>query len=514
MTNLEPLYNVVDAIEEEIGSKKAKQAPDNWRDWLITLYPNTFNSGFTQRHIEFWEWVDSIEPNKTPDISAFVAAWPRGGGKTTTAETGVIYLGAKKKRNFVLYVRGTQDKANESIQNIADKLESENTETYYPELASRKVGKYGHSKKWTMQGLRTASGFSVVGIGLDVAVRGAKIEDFRPDLIIFDDIDDKQDTPLKIKKKIETITTSVLPAGATHAAALVVQNLIHDESIVTALCEGTADFLHGCHISGPFPAVENLEYEQNKDGSYTIVSGNATWEGQSIEICENQINVWGVSAFLKEAQHEVEQSGGIWDHIEYLHIDYDDCPTFERGEVWIDPAVTSTDQSDSMGIAAGGVAGEILYGVYFWEQITSPEDVMRRGINIALRYGFDAVGVETDQGGDTWISVWRRVCDLMVDELNEIKTEENEKEIERKIAHINRLAFKQAKAGAGHGSKVHRNSQMMVDYEHGKVYHVRGTHGAIEKALRRFPNKPLDLADTMYWLWYHTIGGGNFWVWD
>ena len=56
-------------------------------------------------------------------------------------------------------------------------------------------------------------------------------------------------------------------------------------------------------------------------------------------------------------------------------------------------------------------------------------------------------------------------------------------------------------AGAGRGSKGARNQRMLVDYELGKVVHVIGTHKMLERALKRFPNKPLDAADVAYWGW-------------
>lgn len=491
------------------GYQQARKAPGDWRLWLRALFPNTFTNEFTDRHVEFWQWVDTIELGAQPSPTAFVAVWPRGGGKTTTAETAVIRLGAKGARKFVLYVRGTQDKANESVKNIADKLESRAVSVYYPRLSDRDVSKYGHSKGWRVDMLRTADDFNIAGLGLDAAVRGVKIEDYRPDLIVFDDIDGKQDSPQTIKKKVDIITTSILPAGSSDVAVMVVQNMIHAAGIVTSFVENTAEFLYDRFVSGPYQAVDGLEYQQGADGTYTIVAGTATWDGQSLDICESQINTWGLTAFLKEAQHEIDESGGLWDHVEFRHVEFDKLPSFERGEVWIDPAVTTTNESDSMAICAGGSSGGRLYVVYSWEQITSPEDVIRRGILIAFRYGFESVGVETDQGGDTWISVYKRVCEKLLDDpeypeiTDKIVRDDGGNIVE--IIPFRFPTFRQAKAGAGHGSKVHRNGQMMVDYEHGKVIHVIGTHKTLEKSLKRFPNKPLDLADAAYWLWYHLL---------
>jgi len=48
--------------------------------------------------------------------------------------------------------------------------------------------------------------FNVASYGLDGAARGIKIEKYRPDLIVFDDIDSQADSPLAVEKKIAAIT--------------------------------------------------------------------------------------------------------------------------------------------------------------------------------------------------------------------------------------------------------------------------------------------------------------------
>ena len=68
-------------------------------------------------------------------------------------------------------------------------------------------------------------------LGLDVGSRGSKDEERRPDLIIFDDVDEKHDTLKTVAKKIDTITTSILPAGSSDCAILFIQNIIHEGSI-------------------------------------------------------------------------------------------------------------------------------------------------------------------------------------------------------------------------------------------------------------------------------------------
>ncbi len=411
-------------------------------------------------------------------------------------------MGARKVRRYCWYVSGTQDKADSHVENIGAMLESANVSMYYPDLSRRMIGKYGNSKGWRRNRVRTASGLTVDSLGLDTGARGMKIEDARPDIIIFDDVDELHDTLAITTKKIQTITQSVLPSGSTDCAVMFIQNLIHPQSIASMLADGRADFLTDRIISGPHPAVEGLIYEQ-RDGRFVITGGTATWEGQSLAVCQQQIDTWGLSAFLQESQHDVDRAGGIWNHVEFQHEEYAKLPVFTKTAVWVDPAVTTTDDSDSMGISAGGIAGNNkIYGLYWWEGITTPEDAISRAIRKAVEVKSLTVGVETDQGGDTWQSVYARA-------LATVKEQERAKMSAEEYAKIVWPAFIQDKAGAGYGSKAERNFKMLVDYEHGQVIHTIGTHTVIEKSLKRFPNKPLDLADSWFWTWNDLRNGAG-----
>lgn len=272
------------------------------------LFPRYASKPFGDRHRQMWEWADGIHADSAPD--PFCGYWPRGGAKSTTAEMLTTYLGCEGRRRYALYVRMTQDMADKSVNNIAALLESEEVAHYYPEHADRKVGKFGNAKGWRRNQVRTAGGFTVEAIGLDVAARGIKLEEQRPDLIIFDDIDDGLDSPATTQKKIDIITKSILPAGSNNAAVLFIQNLITGHGIAAKLAFGQADFLSRRINSGPFPAVEGLKTEWRMDRASgirraVIVGGTATWEGQSLADCQRLIDQIGLGAFMKESQHAV-----------------------------------------------------------------------------------------------------------------------------------------------------------------------------------------------------------------
>ena len=471
------------AILEKQRKGSSLKAPEQWDDWLEFFFPRSVPAPFAQRHIELWEWLEALEPGIRP--RPFVGIWPRGGAKSSSAELGIVRVGAKRKRKYCWYVSEVQDQADDHVVSIGSLLENEMLGRYDPKLTSRAVGKYGSSKGWRRSRLRTASGITIDALGLDTALRGVKIDDQRPDIIILDDIDDKFDSVAKTLKKLGIIANSILAAGSSDCAVLFIQNLIAPDSVAARLVDGRADILADKILSGPFKAVDGLTYV-TVNGLTTITGGTPTWAGQDIKICQGDINTWGLTSFLQEAQHEVDNVGGVWSHVDFQRVEWGDLPRMVKVVVWVDPAVTSTDDSDCQGICAGGLGVDGLkYMLYAWEGIESPEKALEKAILKGMELGAVHVGVETDQGGDTWTSVYKEACDA-------IKAKTGKRVFPQ---------FTSAKAGSGFGSKSERNSKMLADYERGQVKHAKGTHGAMERALLRFPVKPLDLADAEFWMW-------------
>jgi hypothetical protein len=480
---------------------RQRVAPRDWQEWCKTLFPKYFTAPFAPRHVELWEWITSIQLRER--VKAFIAIWGRGGAKSTNAETGVTWLGAEERRKYALYVSSTQEKADTHVASIAGLIESVTFGEYYHKMSMRAKGKFGNIKGWRREHLQAANGFSVDAFGLDSGLRGIKIDEQRPDIIILDDIDEKFESPKVTLKKMQVITDTVLPSGSIDCAVLAIQNLVSADSIFSRLVDLRADFLRDRILSGPFPALDNFEYEL-QGNIYTVVTGEPTWAGQDLETCQSQINLWGISAFKREAQHDVDSTGGIWDEIEWQLLAVEQLPKLRRIVCWVDPAVTDKPESASQGISIGGVdALDNLIGVYWWEGITSPEKVLENAIYRAWQWGAEKVGIETNQGGDTWRSVWKLACEKVIERINREWSMEHPGQ---PVPPVSLPRFDEAKAGAGDGPKIERNGQLLTEYERGKVKHMIGTNNVIQKALRRFPNPPLDVADSWWWVWKDLIG--------
>jgi len=476
---------------------------DHWKKWNDALFPQTFESGYADHHKSFWAHVWDIEYGVRP--RAYVAIWARGGGKTTSAEVATIQIGARGLRHYAWYVQETQDQADKRIGTIVAKLESVSMSMHYPMMTGPKVGKLGRPTGWRREFLQTRSGYTIEAIGLDKAARSSKIEDRRPDLCIIDDIDGKHDSPKVIAKKVQTLTETLLPALANDAVVIFIQNVIHSDSVAAQLVDNRADFLLDRIVDGPHPALTDFEYEQYTDDEsgatrYRVTAGKPVWAGQGVDICQDMVTTLGLTSFKSECQHDVDLVlGGIWDHYDFAYVDRADLPDIVRGAVWVDPAVSSTDNSDAMGIQADALgSNDVLYRMYSWEGVTSPEAAISRAIRKCYELRFTTVGIETDQGGDTWKTVAKKVRDDLV----------SSKAIPKDYP----ISFVYKKAGSGYGSKVERNLQMLASYETGNIVHVRGTSDVLDRALKRFPKKkPFDLADAAWWSWKDLKGGGG-WV--
>lgn len=377
------------------SSKATSPRRIEYADWLRVRFAHIATAPLGERHKRLWEWFEALEPGIKPP--ARVEVWPRGGAKSSTGELGCAYLAERMTRKFVLYVSGTQSQADLHVQAVGSLLEQMGV--------SRAVSKYGASKGWRRDQLRTNSGFNVAAYGLDTASRGVKIDNYRPDLIILDDIDALTDTAETVAKKEQSITSSVIPTGGPDCAVLFLQNLIHEDGIVARLVDGRAQFLLHREVPRVEPAVENLVTEIVTDedglGAYRIVSGRATWEGQNLSVCESQINEWGLPSFLREAQHEVKGAGGYFFDSDKFSV-VDEAPILERVCLAWDLAGTQGGGDYTaavlMGLASSGLVYvlQVIRGQWSSEKIRAK--ILANADRIKDRFPAYTVHIPQDPG--------------------------------------------------------------------------------------------------------------------
>jgi hypothetical protein len=320
--------------EREVRAQRnaAPPMPDNWRAWLGEYAPQTFTGSFADFHIEFWNWYWAITRKRlagqplTDEEMVFLAIWARGQGKSSNVEWAAITEGAWIGKGYVLYVSGTQPQAKDHVLSIRERIERENVAARFPHLGQPKVGKFGNQYGWSQDILITAGGWAIRPIGLDEGIRGGKIGDERPTLIIFDDIDDHKDSPLVVEKKLATISRSIIPAGGKNTVILGAQNLIHRNSVFNQILTRKSSVLSRRRVSGPFPAFQDVEIEirSTPQGPRNVITqGVPTWPDMDLDACQKFLDDAGRESFLAEYQHDfsaIEEGRVIGEYDERLHV--------------------------------------------------------------------------------------------------------------------------------------------------------------------------------------------------
>lgn len=486
---------------------------------LCEVAPTFGSAPFAPEHERFWEWVWQIRPGVRP--RPHVAVWPRGRGKSTSAELAAALLGAHGRRRYCLYVSQSQEQADKHVAAVAAVLTSPPFARRYPLAATAAVDKHGNQKGWRRNRLKTAAGFTIDAIGLlgGNAARGLKDEAARPDLIILDDLDSSADGLTLIARKLSTLIDAVIPAGSMDVALLYVQNLVHANSLMRRVVEPMAfppeeRWLADRETPKVIPAVEGLrvEWDEQPDGSQIarIAAGKSTWpEGQPLPQLEAVLNGVTYGAFKREYQHSIDPpAGGIFSHVEFRRCGWGEVPWGDvvDTQVWVDPAVTSTDSSDAQGVHADCVTRRgVIYALWSLEKVMSPAEAIKTAILKAHELGASTVGIETNQGGDTWIDVFRNALKQLWWRPAKGSSEQMPA---GRVPYGWKPRLLQVKAGSDR-SKVARAQEMVWDYEHGLIVHVhtqasgaQGTHEQLEAALWRFPRtEPFDLVDARYWSW-------------
>lgn len=365
-----------------------------WEASLNILWPTDFPFGFSDFHKKFWEWGSTIMPGEP--AQDHIAIWGRGAGKSSSAETLAAYLGIMRRRKYVWYVCATQQAADDHILSIGELLINDPVKKYFPTMANRNIDKEGVKEGWRRNRLITSDGFAIDALGLDVAVRGKKIAKQRPDLIIFDDIDEQYDTPEITLKKTETIAKKILPSGTPYTVVVGAQNLITPTGIFARLADRKSTILTNSIINGPVPAIYGLKTDGNK-----IIDGTPSWpEGLGIDACQNIINQIGIGAFRAECQHDVHEiQGALWSRDMII---YKDRPSaFDDYNIGIDPAMSDSPRADDTGIYLSGLKDDLIYCLENHSGHYHPSIVKQIAYELWAKYQCE-IHIETDNGG-AWL---------------------------------------------------------------------------------------------------------------
>jgi len=300
----------------------------DWRSWYGEMFGKDFLASLDsaetddKHHSEAlsWHWearTALLRGERPPnDWFAYFPIWARGNMKSTLGRRIVICDAAIScsmgQPGYTLVIAGSRKKVRKTADTIEAMLQSQKVKQFYPMLGRAKRSKVtGASKGWTTDYIRTAAGHIFEFAGLDESMAGALVEDVRITMLVPDDIDSREDSIVQATSNFETLTYEILPMRQANTLVFFAQNLISRYSVMYQIQTQKQRVLTNRKPTKPIPAVRNLITEPRTIGGVVrdaFVSGKITWRGWNKERVQDEIDTMGLPAFLRECQHEVEES--------------------------------------------------------------------------------------------------------------------------------------------------------------------------------------------------------------
>lgn len=315
---------------------------------------------------------DVLEDGKNVFIEGF-----RGSAKTTIAQMYVSRCIAYKKRRNIMRYSQTIDNAEENLTYIAnsfiwdtdggERFVQDYGNLYYPEISV----KGGSKKIKRIDKFVTENNCYVRAMSLGTSPRWknytAPDGKFRPDLLIFDDVDtiNSTDSKRKIDKNFEFLLNEVL-GGTTNATQMIfLGNTIYEDGLVPRFREHIKNDKNREIIRIPIydkdgKIVRDRFVETDKEAEELnegILDSN-----RKITSLESERRRLGSISFSQNyllvpyvlGQHVISRDMIQWDK---------NCRNYEFDfiQIWVDPAVSEKEGSDEYAINITGFIEDRIY---------------------------------------------------------------------------------------------------------------------------------------------------------
>ncbi|MCD6125040.1 hypothetical protein J7J62_07725 [bacterium] len=170
------------------------------------------------------------EVGKRKKIRKVIIA-PRGHGKTTLDEIVILWLICTRRKRYCFLLRASDTLAEQNLLSIKDELENNPYLTLiYPEVV-------GIGPIWRGNFIVTNNNAAISARGAGAKVKGSKYLNYRPDMIIIDDICSREDVLSKSRNKeiYEWFTRDVMKAGDDNTDIVTTGTLMGKEHILYKL---------------------------------------------------------------------------------------------------------------------------------------------------------------------------------------------------------------------------------------------------------------------------------------
>jgi phage terminase large subunit-like protein len=345
---------VSEPVEQQ--RKRVAELKKNFEKFCQYYFPHFMAAPFAYFHKRDIKAIVS-----DPDIYA-VLEWPRAHAKSVVTDVFLtLYLKALGQLDGVILVSNNKDKAMMLLLDCQAELEA--NERYIHDFG--KQVQYGD---WSEQTFSTQDGTGFWAYGRGQSPRGTRKGAKRPNLIIVDDIDDKEICRNKdrVEEAVNWVKEDLMGCFSLKGGRfVVVGNRIHKESILAHIVgdveEGTKPYEY-IHHSKVF-ALENPRTHK-EDQSH---NGVPAWkEYYSRADIDRRILKMGERAAQREYFHKHMEEGKIFKRDLMIYHKPRPLSQYQHIVVYNDPSYSDTKKGDFKALVALGRLGTRYRIVKAW----------------------------------------------------------------------------------------------------------------------------------------------------
>jgi hypothetical protein len=377
-----PEIHSPDLLSYNLDSKEViKLAKESLDVFAGLAIPEVYVFAFPPIFLAIWQLLCE-KAVLARDFSKLAVGIPRGFGKTSLLKLFILWCILFSSKKFILVVSATEGKAVDILSDIVDSLEEENIKSLFGDWKLAVSKNTQNTKVFAFRGRSII--LMAIGVGGDL--RGRNIKNSRPDIILFDDIQSKEDAESEVvSKSIETWMLSTAMKSKHYSGCLFI------------------------FLANMYPTPHSILRKLKHNSSWIkvivggiLASGKSLWEEQQpikqlLEEYQADINAGHPEIFHAEVMNDENVTRN--NRIDIAKIpEYP--PEFHSEAVFgkfiiIDPA---TSKANSDGVSIGyfqvidckPVLRKLIEGVF------SSRETCEKALSLALEEGCPLIAIESN----------------------------------------------------------------------------------------------------------------------
>lgn len=371
----------VEYKEANFNTSEVENLCRNSLDFLAaTALPTVFKYNFPPVFVQIWVWLLSYVV-KARDFSQLAIGLPRGFGKTMLIKIFILYCILFTKKKFILIICGTQGKANNIIADVIGMLDEPNIKKIFGDWAIGSMIDRQDLKKFGFRGRNII----LMGAGAQSDIRGITILNERPDVMVFDDIQTRED-----------------------ADSDVVSNKLETWMIGTAMKAKSPEGCLFVFIANMYPTKYSLLRKLKRNPTWTkfiaggiLADGTSLWQDlqpieQLLKEYQNDLSMGHPEVFYAEVLNDENASVNMFIDISKIPENKFQEETLHQGNyIIIDPA-TDKANADAVSIGYFELFDSIPVAKEIIDERLSPGDIAEQAIKLCLKRNCRLIVVESN----------------------------------------------------------------------------------------------------------------------